>query len=763
MTRNYIFSFLLTLMVAMGLTAQAEQWVQHPNFSGGTATKNIIDTEHRVFYVVGTNLFCYDKATEQSQVLNTNNLLHDANVTQIYYNNEQNYVVVTYLNSNIDIIKADLTVVNVPAIKDVVMNRSKLINDVTFSGGNMYVATDFGFVKFDEKTFDYKMLRNFNTTVTSVAQVGEYIVLGAGNKIYYDNAQNPGDVLVYYSTYSKAYANPHFYPINDTNFLVTATAGLYRMAIGIDEQTGQATLTPTTIFTGSALVAGPVQKRPGGFLVNYFSKSFYYTLNEQGAAPAKVSGGKEMYSAWPAGDGTLWGIGASGLHIKGETTYDKPNSPAFADVLPYWLTYSPLEKKIYVTNSGPWKGASSHTSHINTYDGKQWQNVTPSFIPNGGLYPIAFHPTDTNTYFIPAWKGDYLYRITNGAKVASFRNSWPLSASSYGPRMAFDDYGNLWMVQEYPVIAKPVAVLPFSALDKENLAKTDWLTFAVEDAVAGQSPQRNSIAVSKGSNVKVYCGGDFKRPIVFWKEEGELKSGVTLKSKAYTSFADIDGGMASWTYTYRIKADSLGQVWVAAMEGLFAFDPAKAFDDDFRVNNCAAMNGSKVYSMTFDPQGNVWVATEDMGLCQISGDGKTLLKQYNIDNSPIPHNTVYDVCYAPMTNSIFMTTELGLMELKFDTQLGSDNFDNVYASPALVLPDFTGHVTIYGLMDGATVLIKDVDGNVVKQLDSTAGIAKWDCCDDAGERLPTGKYLVYAAIGQPADDAAPVTFINIVK
>ena len=397
MTRNYIFSFLLTLMVAMGLTAQAEQWVQHPNFSGGTATKNIIDTEHRVFYVVGTNLFCYDKATEQSQVLNTNNLLHDANVTQIYYNNEQNYVVVTYLNSNIDIIKADLTVVNVPAIKDVVMNRSKLINDVTFSGGNMYVATDFGFVKFDEKTFDYKMLRNFNTTVTSVAQVGEYIVLGAGNKIYYDNAQNPGDVLVYYSTYSKAYANPHFYPINDTNFLVTATAGLYRLAIGIDEQTGQATLTPTTIFTGSALVAGPVQKRPGGFLVNYFSKSFYYTLNEQGAAPAKVSGGKEMYSAWPAGDGTLWGIGASGLHIKGETTYDKPNSPAFADVLPYWLTYSPLEKKIYVTNSGPWKGASGHTSHINTYDGKQWQNVTPSFIPNGGLYPIAFHPTDTNT------------------------------------------------------------------------------------------------------------------------------------------------------------------------------------------------------------------------------------------------------------------------------------------------------------------------------------------------------------------------------
>ena len=329
--------------------------------------------------------------------------------------------------------------------------------------------------------------------------------------------------------------------------------------------------------------------------------------------------------------------------------------------------------------------------------------------------------------------------------------------------MSFDDYGNLWMVQEYPIITKPVAVLPFSALDKENLAKTDWLTFAVEDAVAGQSPQRNSIAVSKGTNVKVYCGGDFKRPIVFWKEEGELKSGVTLKTKAYTSFTDIDGGMASWTYTYRIKADSLGQVWVASLEGLLAFDPAKAFDDDFRVNNCAAMNGNKVYSMTFDPQGNVWVATENMGLCKISGDGKTLLKQYNTEKSPIVNNLIYDVCYVPVTNSIFMTTGLGVMELKLDTDPESEKFDNVYASPALVLPDFTGHVTIFGLIDGATVIIKDVDGNVVKQLETTAGMAKWDCCDDTGERLPTGKYLVYAAMGQPADDASPVTYINIVK
>ena len=60
-------------------------------------------------------------------------MLNDVGIKQIYYNYNKQYLVIAYNNSNIDIILSSGEVINVPAIKEVVMHKAKTINDITLA------------------------------------------------------------------------------------------------------------------------------------------------------------------------------------------------------------------------------------------------------------------------------------------------------------------------------------------------------------------------------------------------------------------------------------------------------------------------------------------------------------------------------------------------------------------------------------------------------------------------------------------------------
>ena len=66
-------------------------------------------------------------------------------------------------------------------------------------------------------------------------------------------------------------------------------------------------------------------------------------------------------------------------------------------------------------------------------------------------------------------------------------------------------------------------------------------------------------------------------------------------------------------------------------------------------------------------------------------------------------------------------------------------------------------------MENSNVVITDGDGNVVKTMVSDGGVALWDGCDDAGVRLSTGFYKVYASQGDTSITGEPLTKIAIIK
>ena len=152
--------------------------------------------------------------------------------------------------------------------------------------------------------------------------------------------------------------------------------------------------------------------------------------------------------------------------------------------------------------------------------------------------------------------------------------------------------------------------------------------------------------------------------------------------------------------------------------------------------------------MVVDPANRKWIGTNESGLFLVSADGQQVLKRFNATNSVLGVNQIYQVCCDPTSNSVFVTTPLGVAEYKSDATPGQESYSNIYAYPNPVRPDYGGPITITGLMENSVVKITDPAGNVIRTLKSTGGMVSWDGCNYNGDLVPTG---VYSILASPAE------------
>ena len=182
---------IILLAVALSLNVMAQNavgdWMIHTSFAGD-AVATVIETRQFVYYQSGANLFRLDKSTGENEALSKINELSDMGISNVYYNYDKDYVVVVYSNSNIDVIRSNGTVVNMPEIKDAVLTLGRTINDVTFAPGLMYLATDFGYVVIDDSKMIVKESHQYGEPLMSVAQVGNLLLLSSASKIYSGDA-----------------------------------------------------------------------------------------------------------------------------------------------------------------------------------------------------------------------------------------------------------------------------------------------------------------------------------------------------------------------------------------------------------------------------------------------------------------------------------------------------------------------------------------------------------------------------------------------
>ena len=759
---------LLALVLSLNVVAQnaVGDWYIHTSFVGDKVI-NVIETNRFVYYLSGSSLFRLDKETQENESLSVVNDLSDMGVSQIYYNCEKDYVVVVYSNSNIDIIKSNGSVVNMPEIKDAVLTTSKTINDVTFADGVMYLATDFGYVVIDDSKLVVKESHLYGEVITTVARLGDMLVLGSNDMMYYGKADEYHELLSSFKT-STFKKGCRIFPINDNKFFCV-TSRVYLSTMTVDEN-GKAKFAGDIVISGKA---SNIQKTVDGYLVNVPPLKQCFKTDNEGNNPIVVDSIGEICSSHPSGDGLLWAAGPSGLHLSSKENYYKPNALSFD--MPFWMTFNKSQDLLYVTppSANGFFTTTSPTA-VGTYDGIKWNDATPEGAPVDGCYWVEFLPDAPNTYFLGTWR-DGLLKVVDNKIVFQFDSTNSPLKKQYAmhPVTTIDRYGNVWVAQPLENKDHTVMVLPAAKAKQSEPLKSDWLLPEIEGISTGHT-QRCSFLSTKNSSydIKIFTDGDFEMPVFFWNSGGELS--LHPQQVSFKQLIDQDGQPFSWTNIMCLTEDLSGVVWMGCTEGVVSFNPAQAFSGDFRVNHIKVprndgtnmadylLDGIQVNDVAVDGANRKWIATQSSGLFLVSADGSQIISRFNMTNSPLASNTVYQVCCNPNSNSVYLTTPAGMYEYFSDSSPAESSYDNIYAYPNPVRPEYTGDVTIVGLMDNSLVKIADAGGNVIRQLKSTGGMVTWDCCDQYGERAKTGIYMVLCSQANGGSEAV-VTKIAVIR
>lgn len=225
-----------------------------------------------------------------------------------------------------------------------------------------------------------------------------------------------------------------------------------------------------------------------------------------------------------------------------------------------------------------------------------------------------------------------------------------------------------------------------------------------------------------------------------------------------------------------LTEDNNGQIWIGTEDGVLVItNPNNATEPVVRVNRVKVprndgtnfadylLEGQNVTCIAVDASNRKWIGTLNSGAYLVSADGSQILEHFTMANSPLPNNNIYAIGCDKKSNAVYFGTVNGMVQYNSDSAPASSDYSDVYAYPNPVRPEYTGWITIRGLMDNSLVKIADSAGNVFYQGRSEGGMMTWDGCDKNGVRVRTGVYYVFASQDGQTGNSGAVTKILVVR
>ncbi len=220
----------------------------------------------------------------------------------------------------------------------------------------------------------------------------------------------------------------------------------------------------------------------------------------------------------------------------------------------------------------------------------------------------------------------------------------------------------------------------------------------------------------------------------------------------YISIKDRNSNLIS-NDIYSIAQDKDEQIWVGTNDGIAVFySPRNIYRDnnfyasriiiDINDNNQYLMKDKRVTAIAVDGANRKWIGTQNSGVFLVSEDGTEQFNNFNTENSPLPSNEIKSISIDNESGEVFIATGNGLMSYRGEAIEGKAFFNDVYTFPNPVESDYSGPITITGLVENSIVKITDIAGNIVTELKSLGGQAIWDGKNLNGNRVSTGVYLV---------------------
>ncbi len=811
----------------MPLLLSAEQWRLHPTFDGNveriidTPDYTYFLSHNQPFWEgtvdninITMSLFRCAKDAEELEWLNESNMLSASVVHMAEYNFEKRYIAIAYDDGNIDLLYDNGDLVNITGLLLSGSDYGKTVNSITFAPENdeIYFATDFGYFVVDDKTGEFKYTKRLEKKVVGAARMRDDVIIATLDGVF-SAPVSSHSIDDFYKVFDYKDIKRILRVDKDLLYVWFGDGwggqvyGIYRdnQAQLIDKFVTNTMLRSMERTADGLLVSGyfdiwKVNKALEIYHIPIADTDYYNVVGNWKGDDFWFCKNREGLFLKNFSEENGWKIKISGFIPNASNAYKSDN-------MVYHPGYGLLVRNHGINNkfSSQWVQT---TDLVSCLQGLLWKPMSAAYRspslafeqwnPNG----IAVDPNN------PAhiYSGSYthgLMRLDLDDPSRSLRfgregdsanglpgfiavvpdMSYALSCTFSVP--AFDSYGNMWVARhDYDrAEAKQNSLEILYWTPEDRVATLDKSTFKPFRKFSnyeykGGSYQRIIPLTSSSSrNILMYLSGSWEECPIFIDHKGTIDNQGDDERVDVKEFTDQDGSKVNFAYILSSYEDpSTAQVWLGHDQGILYFRPTEIMKTGGRVTRIKVsrndgtnladylLDGVSVNCILADNSGRKWFATGGGGVVVTSSDGTEVLKTYTSDNSDLPDNNVYAICYNPENNSMMISTDKGLAELFLSTAAGDSSDSRIKAYPNPVRPDYFGYVNIEGVSDNALIKIVDASGNLIKELGFAAGgEARWDLTNLNTKRVPGGVYYILASGSADGDGFSKVGKILVVN
>ena len=700
--------------------------------------------EDNLIYAASENaIFTYDIQTGEIETFSTVDGLAGEAITSIGYSEGNDMLIIGYEDGLLQLV--DMNEAKIRTFVDIVEKHSiqankKRINHIRMEGNLAYISTDYGISVFNLSRQEFGDTYYIGY-LGSQLEVKQTAVLNG--HIY---AATPGGI-------KRAVASsPN---LIDSNNWYTRQGGDYKAVQVIDDELyawkGLREIQRlvndnfTTIYSHNNDIIG-LRATKTNIIVTTLREVHAFTpeFDLESARFISAENLNAVYTTGLAEDGMFFlGTNSAGvLHngFSGGTSLQiLPEGPLHNDV----FSVDAYNEEVWVAYGDVTAGYNPYpikNRGISKLQEEYWTNIPFQDIYEANdLVKVRINKrSPEEVYFSSYQKG--LLKVVNDVptKLYNETNS-PLNigkgSTSYGIRLYgldFDNQENLWFVQT-GVRHGLIRLSSEGAMSKVDLE--------------GVIPYDRELSLT---DLVVTNEGN-----VFFATAHNGVIGYNPKTKKFNQIRSGTSGGLTGGYNRALAIDLQDRLWIGTARGLRVLQNTTNF---FNTSNPVArqiiiMDGDvpqellfeiPINAITVDGSNNKWIATSTSGAFYVSATGQETIHHFTKDNSPLPSNDVQDIAVDPENGKVYFATSKGLMSFQGTATAARDDLSGLHAFPNPVRPDYTGMVTISGLMRNTNVKITDLEGNLVFEATSQGGTVQWDTRAFGKYKVASGVYFVMA-------------------
>lgn len=677
----YFLPCLFLLFAAPKSTINAvnsDGWTLYPSYSNIT---EIEPTGKEVYVLASNSLFSYNPTDGLITTYDKTNLLSDIEATHIAWSKSGARLIITYKNSNIDLLSKDGTITNVPDLYMKETTYDKTINSIYIYNQYAYLSTAFGIVKMNVRNGSIDDSYQLGFQVDYCYIEGNYIYAASPTQgIYRGNMQ---DNLLDKSNWSRTadYVAQNI----DRTKVYDQQAGLW----WAKNEEGKLT----------------------GYKLDEYNQPVYTT---EGVAPDGPAS-NNFYRIY-INNGSLYGVG--GLWSQ-ETDGNRPG-------------------EVHVLNGDTWsefeKVDNAEIGH--NYIDLLCLDFDPTVSGHvmvgakSGMYEFQngkfikhynYDNSDLESPFNPPIKD---YTVVTSVKYDASGNLWVLNSMINNNIKKMSKSDGKWTKYQHSEMSGNNSY----DLEKAFISKTNGKMWFVNNnynnTILYSYDYANDVLTKYGPKIINQDGTDIGASYIFSPTEdrdGNIWIGTNV-GPVYLSASAIQSGSTYFTQHKVPRNDGTNYA-----DYLLTGIDVRSIAVDGGNRKWIGTNANGVFLISSDNNTQISHFTTDN-----SPLPSNLIQDIAIDGTT---GRVYFATDKGLCSYISDSTEPADEMTK----------DNVYAYPNPVRPDYTGPITITGLTYNADVKIVTSSGSLVNSGRSTGGSYTWDGCDLNGKRVASGVYMVETA------------------